>query len=46
MENENDVAKAIADQLKEELDVEQQRLPGEIIAKLFAVEAAESKLKR
>ena len=45
METEREVLEAISDRLKDELDVEQQRLPAEIVEKLFAVEAAEAKLQ-
>lgn len=44
MDNDKDMLEAIAKRLKEELDVEDQRLPADIVVKLFAVDAAE-KLK-
>lgn len=46
MDSDKEIIESIADRLKDELDDEQQLLPAEIVEKLFAVEAAEAKLKR
>ncbi|MDO9381580.1 MAG: hypothetical protein Q7T86_01835 [Hyphomicrobiaceae bacterium] len=46
MEQDKDILEAIADRLKEELDVEEVGLPPAIVEKLFAVEAAELKRQR
>ena len=45
METESEMLEAIPDRLKEELDIEQERLPAEIVEKLFAIEAAETNLR-
>lgn len=41
MDNDKDVIAAIAEKLKDDLDEQEQRLPAEIVEKLFAVDAAE-----
>lgn len=45
MENDKDIIEAIADRLNDELDVEEQRLPAEIVEKLFALEFSETRNK-
>ena len=46
MDSDKDIIETIADRLKDELDVEQQRLPAKIVEKLFALQAAEMQLNR
>ena len=46
MDSDKAVIESIADRLKDDLDVEQQRLPAEIVEKLFAIEAAEMQRNR
>lgn len=41
MDSDKVIIESIADRLKAELDAELQRLPAEIVEKLFAIEAAE-----
>lgn len=44
MDSDKAIIELIADRLKDELDVEQQRMPAKIVEKLFAIEAAETRL--
>ena len=44
MDSDKAIIESIADRLKDELDVEQQRMPAKIVEKLFAIEAAETRL--
>lgn len=46
MDSDKVIIESIADRLKAELDAELQRLPAEIVEKLFAIEAAEMQRNR
>lgn len=46
MDSDKIIIESIADRLKAELDAELQRLPAEIVEKLFAIEAAEMQRNR
>lgn len=46
MDSDKAIIESIADRLKDELDLEQQRLPAKIVEKLFAIEAAEMQRNR